>query len=141
MIYHFINDVCDILNIPIPSVSFNTSTFSSNTMMAQCHPETMTIYVKKIDTPNPDQFFCIAHELRHIWQFINEKHLYLNSYKTVDSCSSIEEYNFQIAEIDANAFAGLIMIDFFHLQPLFEDVPISVKNKIYERMEYLKTTL
>lgn len=45
-----------------------------------------------------------------------------------------------MAELDANAFAGLVMIEFFHLKPLFEGVPDSVKSKIFERMEYLKTT-
>ena len=52
----------------------------------------------------------------------------------------MEEYNLQIAELDANAFGGLVMIKFFHIKPLFEGVPISVKSKIFERMEYLKTT-
>lgn len=53
-------------------------------------------------------------------------------------CASAEKYNLQIAELDANAFAGLIMINFFNLKPLFEGVPKSVKVKIYERMEFLK---
>lgn len=141
MIYEFINDICDILNISVPSVLFDTSNFPTNTMMAQCSPDGSTIYLKKYDKPNPDQLFSIAHELRHIWQIQNDKELYFSTYKPIDLLSSVEEYNLQIAEIDANAFAGLVMIDFFHLQPLFEGVSDSVKAKIYERMEYLKTIL
>lgn len=141
MIYDFISDICDILNVSIPSISFNTVNFPTDTMMAQCSPDGSTIYVKKCSEPNPDQLFSIAHELRHIWQLQNDKELYFSTYKPIDLLSSIEEYNLQIAELDANAFAGLIMIVFFHLQPLFDGVPDSVKTKIFERMEYLKATL
>ena len=140
MIHKFISDICDILNISVPSVSFDSSNFSTDTMMAQCSSDGSTIYVKKYDKPNPDQLFSITHELRHIWQIKNNEQLYFSKYKPIDMCSSGEEYNLQIAELDANAFAGLIMIDFFHLKPLFEGIPESVRSKIFERMEYLKTT-
>ena len=133
----FVVEICDILNISVPSVSFDTSNFPTDTMMAQCNPDGSVIYLKKYDKPNPDQLFSIAHELRHIWQLWNDKQLYFSTYKPVDLCNSVEEYNLQIAEIDANAFAGLIMINFFHLQPLFESMPGTVKAKIYERMERL----
>ena len=139
MLYTFINDICDILNIPIPSISFDISNFPTDTMMAQVNPSANIIYLKKYDKPSPDQFFSIAHELRHIWQLRNDEQLYFSSYKPINLCSSVEEYNFQIAELDANAFAGLVMIDFFHLKPLFEGVSNSVKAKIFERMKYLET--
>lgn len=141
MIYDFINDICDILNIPAPSVSFDISNFQTDTMMAQCKPDGSVIYIKKITKPSMDYLFSIAHELRHIWQIQNDEGLYFSTYKPIDLCTSVEEYNLQIAEIDANAFAGLVMIDFFRLKPLFEGVPDSVKAKIFERMEYLKITL
>ena len=141
MIYDFINDICDILNISVPSVSFDTSKFSTDTMMAQVNPSGDTIYLKKYDKPNPDQFFSIAHELRHIWQIQNDEELYFSTYKPIDLLPSVEEYNLQIAELDANAFAGLVMMDFFNLKPLFEGVPDSVKAKIFERMDYLKPIL
>lgn len=141
MIYDFINDICDILNISVPSVSFDTSNFPTDTMMAQCSPDGDTIYLKRYDKPNPDQFFSIAHELRHIWQIQNDEELYFSTYKPIDLLSSVEEYNIQIAELDANAFAGLIMMDFFNLKPQFLGISDSVKAKIFERMEYLKTIL
>ena len=140
MIHDFIYDICEILNISIPSVSFDASNFASKTTMAQCNQDGSIIYLKKYDKPNPDQFFSIAHELRHVWQMKNDEQLYFSSYKPIDACSSVEEYNLQIAELDANAFACLVMIDFFHLKPLFEGVPESVKAKIYDRMECLKAT-
>lgn len=140
MIYDFINDICDILDVPVPTVSFDTSNFLTNTTMAQYDSDNSIIYLKKYDEPNPDQFFAIAHELRHIWQIHYYEHLFFSTYKPVNLCSSIEEYNTQIAELDANAFAGVVMIDFFGMKPLFNGVSKSVKLKIYDRMEYLKTT-
>lgn len=139
--HDFINDICAILDITAPSVSFDTSNFSTDTMMAQVNQSGDIIYLTKQDKSNPDQLFSIAHELRHIWQIQNDKELYFSTYKPINLCTSVEEYNLQIAEVDANAFAGLVMIDFFRLKPLFEGVPDSVKAKIFERMEYLKTIL
>ena len=135
MILEFINDVCSILNIPVPNICFDTSHFSSETMMAQCSPDGSVIYLKKYEKPNPDLLFSVAHELRHIWQIQNNKVIYFSEYKPADLCENLEEYNLQIAELDANAFAGLIMIEFFHLKPLFNGVPDSVKSKINEWME------
>ena len=66
MINEFVNDVCTILDIDAPAVSFDTSRFTTDTMMAQCSPDGSTIYIKKSDKPNPDQLFSIAHELRHV---------------------------------------------------------------------------
>ena len=76
MIQKFITDICDILNIPEPSISFNTSNFPTDTMMAQCNPSGDTIYLRKYNKPNPDQLFSIAHELRHIWQMQNNKQFF-----------------------------------------------------------------
>ena len=78
MIYDFINEICTILNIPVPSVSFDTSNFATDTMMAQVDIDGKTLYLKKYDKPNPDQLFSIAHELRHIWQIKDSKALYLS---------------------------------------------------------------
>lgn len=141
MIHDFISEICDILNISVPSISFDTSKFQSDTMMAQIDSSGTTIYLKAYDKPNPDQFFSIAHELRHRWQMLSDKEFYFSDYKPRELCASVEEYNLQIAEIDAHAFAGLIMIDFFNLKPLFKGLPDSVKSKIYKRMEDLKATL
>lgn len=139
MIQDFISDICDILNIQEPNVSYDTSHFQSSTMMAQCSTDGSAIYLKKYDKPNPDQLFAIAHELRHIWQLHDNWHLYFSSYKSVDLCSSLEEYNLQLAELDANAFACIIMEDFFGITPLFNGIPDSVKSKIRKRMDHISS--
>lgn len=135
MINEFIDDICDMLNIAVPVVSFDTSGFTTATMMAQCSPTGDKIYLNKYDKPNPDQLFAVAHELRHVWQIKNDEPMYFSKYKPVELCSSIEEYNLQAAELDANAFAGLVMINFFGLTPLFNGVPDSVKSEIRKHME------
>lgn len=138
MIDEFINDVCGILGIDPPEVSNDTSHFQSDTMMAQCDPSGSVIYIRPSDKATPDLFFAIAHELRHVWQLQNDKERYTSAYKPVDLCASVEAYNLQQAEIDANAFAGVVMVYFFHIRPLFEGLPDSVKSRIFERMEQLK---
>ena len=140
MIYDFINNICVILNIPIPSVSFDTSHFLTDTMMAQVNSSGDTIYLKECDKPNPDQLFSIAHELRHIWQIENYNDLYFSDYQNVDAIGT-EKYNLQPAEIDANAFASIVMVDFFHLQPQYKDLSGAVISAIKNRISEIVTEL
>ena len=139
MIQNYVKDICRILEIKVPVISYDTSNFPTDTMMAQCSPDGTIVYIKKYDRLNPDQFFAIAHELRHIWQMKNEP-IFLSDYKPIKICNSIEEYNLQMAELDANAFAGIVMNELFYLKPLFNGVPESVKSKIFERMETIIIT-
>lgn len=133
MIKEYIKDICEELNIPVPEVSFDTSVFLTKTMLAYCDGH--TIYIKKTDRPNPDQLFAIAHELRHLWQIQEDEEYYLHDYKSADEIDN-ETYNLQIAEIDANAFASIVMIDWFGLQPLYQGmsdkVVSAIKNRIIE---------
>ena len=54
MIKEFIADVCELLNIDVPHVSYDTSHFPTKTTWAQCEPITNTIYLSKADKINPD---------------------------------------------------------------------------------------
>lgn len=54
MIKRFIQLVCETLEIEIPKVSYDTSKFRTETMMAYCDGE--TIYVKNLKNPTPDVF-------------------------------------------------------------------------------------
>ena len=141
MIHDYIEDICNILNIPVPNISYDTSHFHSNTMMAQVASTGKAIYLKKYNKPNFDQLFSIAHELRHVWQIKYNEKFYLETYKTIDLCYSVEEYNLQPAEIDANAFAYIVMVDFFQRQPLFHGLSENVKVKIMERVNEIVTEL
>lgn len=137
MMNEYIRDICELLNIKIPSISFDTSHFSSSTMMAQCTHD--TIYIREIDKPNPDYLFAIAHELRHMWQIQNDEAYFLSDYKTVDEIG-LEKYNNQIAEVDAHAFASIVMVDFFHLQPQFYGLSAHTIDLIKKRIDEIIST-
>lgn len=137
MIDKFVEDVCKILKIEKPSVSFDTSNFASETMLAQCSPDGSTIFLKKYKSPNPDQLFAIAHELRHVWQMQNDEEI-LKDYKPIELCNSLNGYNFQLAELDANAFGSLIMEKFFALKPQFYGLSKEVKNEIAKRKRKIR---
>ena len=137
MLNEFIIEICNLLNISIPVVSFDTSHFESSTTMAQCNSSGTTIYLRKLEKLNPDYLFSVAHELRHIWQIRTNKDIYFSNYKTVKQCKNLDEYNLQPAEIDSNAFAGLIMIEFFHIKPLFSNMSKNVIARVSERMSII----
>ena len=84
MIENYITDVCKLLKIQIPFISYNTSHFTTKTMMAQCSSDGSTIYLNKIDRPNPDYMFAIAHKLRHVWQIQTDQVLYFSDYKPIE---------------------------------------------------------
>lgn len=140
MIEEFITDICDLLDIKVPSISYDTSHFQTKTTMAQCEPINSVIYLNKLDKPNPDYLFAIAHELRHIFQYQDNEIFYLSKYKTSDKCSSIEEYNLQIAEVDANAFASIVMVEYFRMQPQWNGLSNKVIDAINDRINFLLST-
>lgn len=137
MLYEFIKEVCGILEISPPIISFDTSKFTSKTMLGQCSPNGSTIYLKKYDKANLNQLFTIAHELRHVWQRKTDANLFFTDYKPREDCSSVEEYNLQLAELDANAFGRVILVSFFHVEPLFKGLSEYVKIKIKEQADYI----
>jgi Zn-dependent peptidase ImmA (M78 family) len=139
MIKEFITDVCELLEIRVPKISYDTH-FATKTTLAQCEPETNTIYLNKVDKPNPDYVFSIAHELRHIYQYQIDEKFYLSGYKPSNKCSSVEEYNLQIAEVDANAFASIVMSDFFSIKPQWNGLSNKVIDAIEKRIKLLLTT-
>lgn len=140
MIEKFVTDVCKLLEIEVPKISYDTSYFPTKTTLAQCEPYANIIYLTKTNKPNPDYIFSIAHELRHIYQYQTDEKFYLSGYKPSNKCSSVEEYNLQIAEVDANAFAAIIMTDFFSIKPQWNGLSDKVIDTIEKRIEFLLTT-
>lgn len=140
VIEEYIIDVCDLLEIEAPKISYDTSNFLTKTTLAQCEPSANIIYLNEVNNPNPDYVFSIAHELRHVYQYQTDEQFYLSEYKPSDKCSSIEEYNLQIAEIDANAFASIVMTDCFSIKPQWNGLSQKVISAIEKRIKYLLTT-
>lgn len=141
MINEFITEVCELLGIEIPTVSYDTSHFPTETTLALCAPVSNIIYLKKINTPNFDYMFSIAHELRHLFQYKKDEKFYFANYKPSDKCNSLEEYNLQIAEVDANAFANIVMVEYFHLKPLWKGLSQKVIDSINARINVIISEL
>lgn len=78
-----------------------------------------------------DVYFAITHELRHAWQMENGN--LFDEYKTSFDLPDTNGYNMQAEEIDANAYASLMMERLFGMSPLFSGVSESVKEMIEQR--------
>ena len=137
MVDKFVHDVCGVLSVQAPKIQLGIDVETTDTTLAVYIPETDTLCVRPYDKFNKDLCFALAHELRHVWQFRTDRARYLDGYKNSTECSGIEEYNLQPAEIDANAFAALIMIGFFHLAPQWNGLPKNVVAAIERRLNEL----
>lgn len=81
--------------------------------------EKSILYLRtKYEYGDVDMAFAIAHELRHKYQI--DTHVFdFDNYKTSNELS-IREYNLQNEEIDANAYAYIVLLDFFKLKVDFK---------------------
>ncbi len=76
--------------------------------------------------------FVIAHEMRHAWQYEYHKEKFMDSYRPREQFDNRDDYNLQLAEIDANAWALVFMIQYFHKYPKFENNSEVVRQTILE---------
>lgn len=130
----FAREVCNILDISVPAIKFVPSDrMRTSTQIAALTPD--AVLIRNDMTVSPELFFAIAHELRHSYQIANGADL--KEYQTSDKISN-EQYNFQPLEVDANAFAALVMSDFFGIVPRFQNLPESVRDAISSRMEQIR---
>lgn len=135
-IKEFINDVCEDLDISAPKIVEATIDFPTVTTIAAYDDTTDSIYLRHADENSPDTYFAIAHELRHKWQFLEDEEFYFGNYCTSKELG-IELYNKQVAELEANAYATAIMIDFFEVYPQFSNLPADYKEVVYKMAEAL----
>ena len=130
----FAREVCNILDISVPAIKFVPSDrMRTSTQIAALTPD--AVLVRNDVTVSPELFFAISHELRHSYQIANGADL--KEYQTSDKISN-GQYNFQPLEVDANAFAALIMYDFFGVVARFQYLPESVRDAISSRMEQIR---
>ena len=130
----FAQEICDILDISVHAIKFvSADRMRTSTQIAALTPD--AVLIRNDMTISPELFFAIAHELRHSYQIANGADL--KEYQTSDIIGD-EKYNLQPLEVDANAFAALIMSDFFGIVPRFQNLPESVRNAISSRMEQIR---
>ena len=109
IIMDFMEVICDKLDIEVPFLGVSKDYMSTPTTMAVYRPKDNVIFL------NPDycigeilslMFFSVAHELRHKWQYNNFGiDIFSKSRYKKSSELSLEEYNSQDVEIDANYYA------------------------------------
>lgn len=122
----FIEIVCSNLKITKPIVE-EVLFLHTPTQLAEYVPADNVLKYRMGKIPL-DAMFSIAHELRHIWQMKNCPEIFQNYINSTDT--DIEQYNLQSAEIDANAYAMVIMESGFGITPQFKGLSEKVKKKI-----------
>lgn len=122
-----VNLITEILNIKKPTVKVDNSKLKTATQMGALEIKNgkATVYLKN-GLSQPDKVFTLAHELRHYYQIVNGLVDKAHTVGTVDT----KTYNEQEAEIDANAFAKIIMVNFLGITPLFNGLDEWTKFRI-----------
>ena len=134
-IYTFIDIICNNLKIKKPRIQIKHDAFVSGTVLAVYDYKNKKIVISdpKSYENKADLLFAIAHELRHKYQIDHDMFDFEN-YKTSKELTT-EEYNLQKEDIDAKAYACVVMMDMFGIKPLFNGLDDEVINKIWERAE------
>ena len=133
----FANAVCEVLNLTNIDIEIEDGLKAgSSTTMAIYDNEKKVIKIKN-SVQTLDLLFAIAHELRHAWQIKENEAYWMNGYKSVKELG-VEDYNLQPAEIDANAFGAIIMMDIFGVKPLWHGLTKNVIQEIDLRIAELK---
>ncbi len=133
----FAREVSAILKIAAPAIRFvPVKQLRTSTQIAALTPD--GILIRNDIGVTPELFFAIAHELRHAYQLENDRSLH--DYRTSDQLD-IDEYNAQPLEVDANAFAAVVMAEFFGTSPQFLNMPESIRQLIYVRKRQIQKEL
>lgn len=127
--------ICRELELKKPRIEY-VKELMTPTTLAAAFPDDYILKVKA-NTSGHDLYFAIAHELRHLWQWQKHPEMFADYKKPGEL--SITEYNMQPAELDANAFAQLIMVDLFRIKPLYNGLPEEVKEAISNRAREIIT--
>ena len=134
-IREYISDVCKNLGIKAPTIVYS-SNFPTITTMAQYDLDNNRLMIPHAKDPSPDYLFAIAHELRHVWQKQDDPEWFFANYKSSAELDN-ESYNLQFAEIDANAYAAIVMENIFHLSPQWNNITDCVVFEIERRMDQI----
>ena len=103
------------LGVPRPTVRY-ASKLATQTQLAAMDPDSLVLTLRR-SASDLDKAFSVAHELRHLWQHRTGRFSF-SSHAAPGTLSHID-YNNQPDEIDANAFAALVMERTFGVHPTF----------------------
>lgn len=114
--------------LDIKKVDYKYMPNKKGTVLAEYVPSERCIYLSK-ESKELDLLFCIAHEMRHVWQIDN--HIFPPH--IVRELLSVKAYNLQPDEIDANGYAYAYMRVVYGVMITFDGVDKEVVKKIKER--------
>lgn len=136
LLLNYVANLSNELGIIPPKVKINDKHFRGTTKIASlesdgnyCH-----LYVRN-NQDDVELLFAIAHELRHKYQIDNGLFNFDN-YKS-SSDISIRDYNLQPVEIDANAFAYMLMKDEFNIEMKFNGLDKDIIELIKRRADII----
>ena len=129
----FMKYICKDLDIKMPVLEISDD-FPTPTTLALYDSEFDKLKIRKSYETMFDIFLSVAHELRHKYHITYNTHD-LSSYNPSNKIGN-REYNLQPAEIDANAYAYLIMRVTFSIECFFngldEDIVKAIKDRAIE---------
>lgn len=135
----YIKEICRLLELGNVKISNGTEKFHLEIFeekpMSIYIPEEDTLYVERLTEPTPKLLYYIAYGLRHAWQKKYYPVIFYTTYKKRTEENSLERFLLQSAEIDAHAFADIIMRSYFRL--LYNAFDGNLQKKILKKEEEL----
>ncbi|MDY4588978.1 MAG: hypothetical protein SPD47_11065 [Oscillospiraceae bacterium] len=138
MINNYIKMICGMLSLPMPQVFYNDSALLPDEH-ARLTPDGKRLYLRKLKAASLDQLFAAAAELRREWQRRTDNELYFGSYRPREELS-LREFSLQPSEVDANAFGAVVVLAFFGVDPVFDELPGVARSRIEARAEEIRKT-
>lgn len=115
---------CSLLNINCPKVSIaNDAEFTRTQIKCAITPDGHNLLIKQQFNDTADErdwWLMLSHECRHIWQATRKADLLRDYQQSADL--SLQDYNAQPAEIDAWAWAVMVVSDKLGVRPTLERI-------------------
>ena len=136
MINNYVRMICGMLQVPVPQMFYNDSALQPGEH-ARLTPDGRQLYLRKLKTASLDQLFAASSELRREWQRRTDNARYCGGYKSRDELP-LREFSLQPAEVDANAFAAVVVSAFFGVEPVFDEFPGVTRSRIESRIAEIR---
>lgn len=133
---------CQKLQIEIPKLKFAAAAaFPAPTVRAALSEDFNEIAINtSVNWSALDIWFAVSHESRHMWQHLNG--IFNSSEYVPSDGKNLKTYNEQKEEIDANAWAVLVVSSLFGVRPTLENnLGSEVWEKTQKRINEIKNTI
>lgn len=136
MINNYVKMICGMLQLPMPQVFYSDNALQPG-QHARLTPDGKQLYLRKLKAASLDQLFAASSELRREWQRRTDNEKYYGEYKRREELP-LREFSLQPAEVDANAFAAVVVSAFFGVEPVFDEYPRVTRSRIDNRIAEIR---